>query len=276
MGTHGTWARSPGTHLVAITRWGHPPEQALSTLAPLLGLAAYDLRLRIMAPLPVVLESSLSPESAQDLSHRIRSLGHEALTCDQDQIPSSLDMFQPRDFSFGPGMLTLVANPNSPGVILATDEIAALIKATQAVDVSSDSQIKTKKFSAGRAIATGGLVRKKKVNKQISSQQEEREAVLYLFSRSEPRHLFFTENSLHYAGLGDQKSPTRSENFATFIGLLRAQAPAALYDESLWVRRRQSQLVSSTGAFRSSTSVHSNTSQNDLSAWLIAISAGAL
>ncbi len=273
MGTDGTWTRSPGPHLVAITRWGHPPEQALATLAPLLGLTAYDLRLRIMAPLPVVLEGSLSPESGRALSERLRSLGHEALVADREQIPASVDMFQPRDFSFGPGMLTLVANPNAPGVILAGAEITALIKATQAVDVVSEGQIKTKKFSAGRAIATGGLVRKKKVNKQVSSQQEDRESVLYLFSRSDPKAIYFKESALHYAGLGERKKPTRSENFAIFIELLRGQAPEALYDESLWVRRRQSQLVSSTGAFKSSTSVHSNASQNDLAAWLIAVSA---
>ena len=264
-----TWVRSRGSHLLAITLWANPPDQELSFLAPILGVTAYDLRLKIMAAPPVILANMLSADSAKELLQRVRSRGHEALVCDQNQIKASEEMFQPRDFSFAPGILTLVANPSSPGVILACDQIAAMVKATQAVDVISDEQRKGKKFSATRTIATGGLVRSKKVKKQVHSELAERESVLYLYSRSEPEWVFLQESRLHYMGLGEYKGSTLAENFACFIRLLREQAPAALYDDSLWVRTRQTQFTSSSGASKNSTAIHSNASQNDLSAWII-------
>jgi len=256
---------------VAITRWAVPAEQELGHLAAILGGTAYDLRLRIMGEPPVVLVNRLSPQSALALLNEIRARGHGAVVCDQTQVKASSEMFLPRDFSFGPETLTLTGHSNHPGIILAYDLIAALVLATQAIEVISEEQHKGKKFSAARTVATGGLVRSRKVKKQIRSEQAERESVLYLFCRTDPKHIFLQESRMHYLGLAEHKCPTRLDNFATLVRLLRERAPAALFDDRLSKHMRQTQFATSAGAASSSTTTHSNTSQNDLAAWLIAL-----
>ncbi len=267
----GDWIPEPGSFLVAITRWGRDQHQELSYLASLLGVGAYDLRMRIMGQVPVVLAERLSHQSAQSLCDLLQTRGHGTVVCDKAEVKAGREMFLPRDFGFSPTVLTLTENQASAGSIIAYDQIVALVMATQAVEVLDEQQKTKKKFSASMAIATGGLVRKKKVTKQLRSNQSERESVLYMFCNAEPRHVFFQESRLHYKGLGQYMGLSRPENFSKLVKLLRQKAPGAMFDDSMFRHMRQRRFSSSAGVIKSSKTVHSNASENDLIAWLIVL-----
>ena len=54
-------------YVVAITRWGAGLEEELQPLAELLGLTAYDARLRLRGPLPVILVHTSDAQEAKRL-----------------------------------------------------------------------------------------------------------------------------------------------------------------------------------------------------------------
>jgi hypothetical protein len=83
------------------------------------------------------------------------------------------------------------------------------------------------------AIITGGLVLSKTTRREVVTQTEVRDAVLYIFRRSPARPWILRERGARYAALGEALRPSSLENFATSIRLLRERAPRAVYDERL-------------------------------------------
>ena len=55
--------------------------------------------------------------------------------------------------------------------------------------------------------------------------------------------LTFRENSVSFESLGPQLKPTRGQNFAFVLGELRRRCPRALFDERLFQRLGQVQML---------------------------------
>ena len=73
-------------YVVAITRWAQPLEQEAVVLAPLLGMAAYDLKLRLAGPLPAVFARAPELARARELLAALRARGHGAVACDLARV----------------------------------------------------------------------------------------------------------------------------------------------------------------------------------------------
>jgi hypothetical protein len=252
---------------VALCRWSETfaIEDEVRALAPLLGKSAYDVRLALQAPPPIVLSSTPDLEAAKRLLAALRARGHGAVACDLARVRGSSDMFAPKTFRFEAAELVVAA----PSVEqrLPYGEMLALIRARHDSVDERVSEHRSTKFSLARAAITGGLSVTKTTVRHERRVSEEREHVLYVFDRSGDGHVFLREQRLGYAGLGDRLGPTTTENFAATVAVLRERAASALYDERLVSRRRRGDVLSaSTGG--SSTS---NAGETDLLAHLIAV-----
>ena len=245
--------------VVAITRWGRPLQEEAAALAPLFGVTAYDLRLKLGGPLPVLVDQTSDPQQASSLLSSLQQRGHGAVACDLSKVARSTSMFMPRDFSFEASTFVSV-NPEHGEHRIAYDHVLALIRAVHAVATTTIEASRQRKLSASRAILTGGLVMSKTVEKKHISTTDEREQALYLFGQPGAEPLLLTESGLRYTGLGDRMGPTKLANFATTVALLREHAPGAFYDERLLTQRRRS---SSDGA------TASNVDATDLAAHLL-------
>jgi hypothetical protein len=100
---------------------------------------------------------------------------------------------------------------------------------------------------------------------------EERESVLYLFCRGDPRPWLLREGGTSYAGLGPRLLPTQRENFLTMTELLRAAAPQATYDDRLLTLRRFPDRVHGRAEEGPGKVVASSTGGVDLAAHLVAM-----
>ena len=91
--------------VVAATRWSRPFEQDLVELAAQLLMSAYDLRLRLSGPLPVVLGTGFLLDPSRKLLDFLRSRGHGAVVCETSDVVASEILFSPREFVFEPTAL---------------------------------------------------------------------------------------------------------------------------------------------------------------------------
>ncbi|MBW1806565.1 MAG: hypothetical protein JRJ19_06555 [Deltaproteobacteria bacterium] len=252
--------------IVAVTRWARPFDQELATLAPILNIGQYDLRLRLAGPLPVVVAQRLEEDFAKKILAVLVERGHGALACDASQVSGSEEMFTPRIFAFE-SMSFVILDKEQRQVPFA--DILALIQATCSISDTKASTSKKKKFSLTRTAMTGGLVRSKKVSKESRVESVERQQVLYVFQRTGQNPIFLSESRLQYSGLGDKMKAASPENFSSLVTLLREQAPAAFYDDRLARQPRASGQIRVSGSAKDRKIVQSNASENDLAVHLI-------
>jgi hypothetical protein len=218
-------------YLVAITRWGPSLDTELAHLADALGEASPDLRRRLTGPLPAVLARVEDVGRASQLLSMLRGRGHGAVACDEDSVARSEAMLSPSSYRFEADGIS-VSHPSRATQRMQAAGIAALVVATTTVIERSVDVEKTKKFSAGRALLTGGLVMRKRHSRTTESSSEAQERVLFVIGEDgDP--LRFAETKLNHDGLGQRMQPTAALNFATLVNELRRLAPQALFDDRL-------------------------------------------
>jgi hypothetical protein len=260
--------------LVALTRWASAPSSELlaaevAALSPLLGGGAYELRLALSGPLPVVLLESPAEEAARSVLASLRSRGHGAVACDAGSITPSEQMYQPKTFRFEPGALVL-ERPGSEPYPLPLGDLLGSFVAVHAQDQESTSERREKKLSLGRAVMTGGLVRSRSTTVTERDASRETERVLYLLRRSGSGHALLRETRLHYGGLGPRMGKGTMESFTTLVGALREAAPQALFDDRLQKPRPTTSFrVTRTSA--STTAAASNERAVDVAVHLLAV-----
>ena len=259
--------------LVALTRWQNPSPETLSAevtaLGPLLGRGAYELRLELSRPPPVVLLETTDVGLARSLLASVRGRGHGAVACDAASVTSSESMLRPKTFVLGSEAVTL-SRPGTPDRQARYAELLALIVATHARQDETSEEVREKKLSLGRAALTGGLVRSKTSSVTRSATTVETERVLYALDRSGSGHALFCETRLHYSGLGAAMKKSSSESFTALVAELRARAPSARFDDRLLKSRTGSSLnLSRTSASRTLST--SNAADVDLAVHHLAV-----
>jgi len=254
--------------VIAVTRWAIPVEEELPELAQLLGGNAYDLRLRLMGPLPVIVQRVEDEPAARALLASLRKRGHGAVACDLDKVMPADKMLSPREFSIDAEALEV------PGVQdgrVPYDSILAMLPAIRLTSDSSTSTVTKRKLSLGRALMTGGLKPTRKKSKISHTQTDEREQVLYLYRKARARPLLLCELRLRYANLEEFMCASTAENFTALVTLLRKRAPGAIFDDRLAAQLRKTDSIDVSGTTQQRTITKSNASSIDLAAHLVLI-----
>jgi hypothetical protein len=257
-------------YVVAITRWASSPEEEARALAPVLGVAPYDLKLRLGGPLPVVVTREADAARARELLQLMRTRGHGAIGCDLAYVPSSEQMPAPRSYRLEDEAFVGLDPAWGERAVRYAD-LLGLVHASAATLEESTAVTQSKKFSLGRAVLTGGLVMRKKTTSERRDSSEQREQVLYLIRQDGRDPMILREQRLRHQGLGARAKPTSPENFATLITLLRERAPGALFDDRLFTRPRRATTTSVSGTAADRLAASSNASDNDLAAHLIVV-----
>ncbi len=233
-------------------------------------MVAYDLRMKLGGPLPVILTSTPDGAAAQELVASLRSRHHGALAVDPSRVISSGTMISPQSFLFEQHAL-VVSEPDGRRHELPYAEVGALIRAMHATESAAAVGERKRKLSASRALLTGGMMITKSVSSKRQSSSEESAQVLYIFRRSFTAPLLLEEHHLHYQSLGERMGRTRGENFGVTVDLLRSLAPGAFYDDRLVSGRARSSFAGLAGTATQAVVVTSNTNPTDLAAHLLAM-----
>lgn len=255
-------------HVVAVTRWGSPLQEELPALAARLGVGAYDLRLRLVGGLPAVFARVEDRVEAARQVVFLRTRGHGAVACDAEAIPRPEDQIVPVDFELGATALGGVSASGARFEIPYA-EIVAIIEAACVTSEEHAVTKQEKKFSAGRAVLSGGLVLRKTVKRVDKTVVEDQERWIYLFCRPGPAWSVWKEMTLRYEGLGGERQFTKAQNFAALSEKLRALAPQAFHDQRLLKEKRRSDISAFSGGGKEQRLETSNARETDLAAFLL-------
>jgi hypothetical protein len=259
--------------IIALSRWGAPLETELPALAKLLGVVPYDLRLRIAGATPVVLTTTPDLARAKELTSLLRMRGHGIVVCDGDAVPGPNQQVAVREFVFGASTFECKDGPGR-AIDIPYVDIQALVRVAQISTAEQTTTTTEKKFNAGMAVVSGGLIMSKKVEKVAHTASETREQVLYLFRRGyteRPTPIVFRESYVRYQGLGTALKPSTILNIGTLAETLRARVPHALYDARFMTQKRKVGLTSFGGLTNERRVETSNAPENELAAHLLAL-----
>ncbi len=252
-------------YIVAIAELATTLEAEAAALAADLGTTAYEERLHLLTGLPSVVLTTVDRGEALALLAKLRARKHGAIACDASAVVGHEAMTPMRGFALEPD--AVVAGEER----LPYSEITALLRAMHRSQTESRDETKSRQFSAGKALLTGGLALTKTVTREEKSVVSASEQVLYLFRAGGETPWLLRERGTSYAGLGAGLSASSMQNFLTTVARLRERAPTALYDERLLNPRNAVQRLTRSGSASASTLQTSSAGGVDLLAHLIAL-----
>ena len=229
--------------LVGITDLKDGPEVLAPLLIKALGLTLQEglSRLRGAGTGPIVIGNHQERDRADAMAEALREAGFSDVVVDDEDFAREAACLEVRRFAFETGGLRVEAS-GGESLRLAPEDIGLIIRGTGIVSHEVSEKTKEKKFSAGLAIATQGLMTSKTVERTKVTTVQEREGFAHVYT-AEGRVIEFRETRIDYSSLGALKQPTRLLNFARTVTELSRFAPDSIYDERLLTRNSQAQLL---------------------------------
>ncbi len=215
--------------LVAIVCRPERPDEAARALAEASGAALAEARMRL-APEPPALLARLAPDRAASLVAALRRAGLAALAVD-DHIPTDADRTVARTCSLGEEGL-VVAPRSGAALEVAWPEVLAVLRGMRASRIEVERTEKSKRFSLGTAVATGGLLLTRTAQTTQRSSSEATEQVVLVFTR-DGRAAVLSEHELNFSCLGPGMQPSSTANVVELARRLRERAKGAFHDDRL-------------------------------------------
>ncbi len=250
-------------HGVALCELKGAPDVEAPALAPILGVAPYDVRVWLSGLLPRVVLQTTDHAAAVDALRRLRGRGHGAILFDLADVVAGTHMVKVHRFVADEAALW--AN-DGEGDFFPWESIGAVAIVARRIEVvRTTREREVVRTSPGRPAPT------------ITTLQRSREHlvdhVAYLFPRERGVPWMLREQETQYLSLGPRMKLTRFENFRETVTLLRERAPGAIYDER-FARdpRTGAQLVQVRGhesAMPEAADIHVDTLVHALGEWLL-------
>ena len=253
--------------VVAITQVAASLDPEASALASELGLTAYETRLLLAAGTPTLVRRADVPTAAA-LASRLRARGHGVVVCDEADVIASSAMVDMRRLRLGSDRVSL---DDRAGEALPFDDVLALLPARHRQRTETSTATTEHKFSASRALVSGGLVTTTTVKSEARHTTDRSEQVLYVLRRSGATPWILREHGTHWSGLGRTLAPSSIENFRLAVGLLRECAPGAVYDDRLVSRKASPERTDAAGVAGARTVTTSSEGGIDLLAHVLGL-----
>lgn len=203
---------------VAVCALARSLEGEAEAIAAVLGLAPYDVRIRLGGVLPRIALQVDDLALATRLAEGLRSRGHGAIVFDADEAPLLGAM--PAMRRFGLDGQVLYANDRRPPS-QAIGDLAVVARVAMNVRVARSGRDSTFRMSV-----RGRLRLSEKVD--FAEQVIEQMAVLYW---RDGAAWLLRESDARYIGLGADVAPTVHANYLRAMAWLRANAPGAIFDD---------------------------------------------
>ncbi|MDB4932341.1 MAG: hypothetical protein JWM10_4825, partial [Myxococcaceae bacterium] len=205
----------PGSYRTAPSRRAIDPSRWLPPLAERLGVAAYDLRLRLTGESPWVIATLRLRGDAEALTADLRAAGFGAVCCDVDARPWA----SPGDLSLALDDEGLSLAPGGARVAYAA--VALVVVAT--LDAEHGDESIERVVRAPRQGVDAPVIEVSRF-----SYARKRQRVMYLRGGAEGVALRFEQDSLRTTGVAGL---TSRERFDRVVAAVRARCPGARFDE---------------------------------------------
>ncbi|HXI57986.1 MAG TPA: hypothetical protein VNO55_18100 [Polyangia bacterium] len=205
---------------------------AVKAIAGAIGAAPADVRMRLAGRLPRVLASDSDGAALAAAAEALEALGLQTVVCDPTEAPSDRERVIGRR-----------VNPSSAdGALQVWDgaetchEIprAAVQLLQRGVRAATEQRTVTttqRKFDAGRALLSGGLMLTKKSTQTSTTTTETREPFLLVQRAGGEGDVILYERRLDYRFLGTDLQPSSHANFERLVAAVRAFCPQAPFDD---------------------------------------------
>jgi len=214
--------------LVAIVRAPADGEAAAKALAAASGLTLAEARMRL-APEPPALLARLPPDEAAALVAALRKSGLASLAVDMHG--GGKDRVAAHSVSFGESGVTFTPRFGD-ALELPWGDLVAILRGLRASRSEVERTEKSRRFSLGRAVVTGGLSMSRTSKKTVHERTESAEQVIFVYAR-DGRAAVLAEHQLDFSCLGAGMQPSSTANMVELARRLREKAPAAFHDERL-------------------------------------------
>ncbi len=215
--------------LVAIVRTPVNSDEAARALADAAGLTLAEARMRL-APEPPALLARLEPDQADALVIALRKSGLAALAVDA-HAPTDKDRMIARSFAFDDRGVTFTSRAGDSMVVSWAD-VVAILRGLRGSRSQVEQVEKSKRFSVGTAIVTGGLRMTRTSTKTVRSSEESTEQVILVYAH-DGRAVVLAEHEVDLSCLGSSMQPSSTGNMVELARRLRDGAKGAFYDERL-------------------------------------------
>lgn len=230
-------------HVVAIHYAPGAGEAMVGGLAEALDSTLYEARARLSDPEggPAVVGSFAEIEPAWAFAGRLRANGIHPILLSPADIETDSRRFLVRSFHLRDQGLTAISRRGETAE-LAYREVRIALRGVRIEERTEIKRTEQRKFSASRALLTGGLVLTKTTRKSEPVTTEEREEFLHLYADGGPV-LAFRSAALTFQSLGPALRPSTAANFAYLVETLRSALPQARYDERLANRQGRARIL---------------------------------
>jgi hypothetical protein len=166
----------------------------------------------------------------QTLASELKAAGFRVLLLNTEAIERPGLWWDTRSFELSPTAWRITTREGERKV-MTWSQVSLIVRGKIRIETSTTEVHSSKRFSPTRALATGGMVRKKKVRTETKTTETEDEGFLHIYGPGSV--IMIHETSVDYTGLGKGLEPTRTANFIKLLGLLQRQASRAHFDDRL-------------------------------------------
>ncbi|WP_428268231.1 hypothetical protein [Haliangium sp.] len=225
-------------HVVAIT--AEPADRAAGerAAADVIGRTLYEVRQLVSPPLPRAVMSTNDGAGAEAAATTLAAAGWGVTTIDGDALPSPTIA---RSLGFATDGL-VVTDEHGREQRVPYSICRLLLIGVRTTDTATTETKQQRKFSASRALMTGGLSVRKKVKSEHTVRHSDSRSFARLVIDGSPS-IELRDDRLQFQALGEHLQPTRIANWATTLDLLRRHAPTMTVDERLRQRVGWSRLL---------------------------------
>jgi hypothetical protein len=247
--------------LVALVRAPSNPAEAAVSLAEASGVALAEARMRLARQPPALL-TRLEEARADALAAALRKAGLAALSVD-DHCPTDKDRLPARTFSLDDAGAVFTARSGDT-LNVTWPDLSAILWGARASRSQVERSDKSKHFSVGMAVATGGLKMTRTSTQTQRSSEESSEQVILAYAR-DGRAVTLAEHGLDFSCLGAGMQPSSTANMAELARRLRERAKTAYFDNRLLQlgRRPLPFLAGGESSSRSGNTTVTHTSTSD-------------
>ena len=220
-----------GIFVAAACRLEGDSEERARALAEILGLTLFETRSRVQPPAPRVLATFKDRDEATANVAAMAHAGFQPVLLASEDIETGAERVVARSFELLPDRVVLATRTDDQHEILNREVTLLLAGMTSTHEAHTETST-TRKFSFGKAVASGGmlLTSKKKVTTTVG--QNEFQFFLNLYAAGHPTFVL-RETELQYQGLGAALQPVRLANFRRLTEELCRRAPTAPFDNRL-------------------------------------------
>ncbi|MDZ4697920.1 MAG: hypothetical protein SGI86_22495 [Deltaproteobacteria bacterium] len=237
-----------------------PPldEALIRTIGGIVALAPAEVRHKLMGTMPRVLCVDADDARLDNCVRELATIQVHALACDSDVVPNDSERLVAKTLAFTASGLRI--NENASGVEDCPYSAIELVqRGTRFHDETIVTESTHRKFSMGKALASGGLLMSSKVKTTSVQHKHKSERFILLQRRDGESEIILYERRLDYRFLGVRMDPSAFTNLETVFTELKSKLRGTTIDST----------VSQPGFARSFP--QTTTDRMDLALYLVAL-----